>query len=119
GADFVMTQPVYDAETIRRVYEATRHVGIPVFLGIMPLTGFRNALFLHNEVPGIKIAPEVMERMRRCRGKEESCREGVAIARELVDAALEYFKGIYLITPFFHWRMTAELTRHIRERDRR
>jgi methionine synthase I (cobalamin-dependent)/5,10-methylenetetrahydrofolate reductase len=119
GADFVMTQPVYDPETIGRIHEATRHVGIPVFIGIMPLTGFRNALFLHNEVPGIKIAPEVMERMRRCRGKEESRREGVAIARELVDAALEHFRGIYLITPFFHWRMTAELTRHIRERDRR
>ena len=55
----------------------------------------------------------------RCRDKEEGRREGVAIARELVDAALEYFQGIYLITPFFHWRMTAELTRHIRERDRR
>lgn len=119
GADFVMTQPVYDAETIERVYEATRHVGIPVFIGIMPLTGYRNALFLHNEVPGIKIAPEVMERMRRCPGKEEARREGVAIARDLVDAALEYFKGIYLITPFFHWQMTAELTRHIRKRDKR
>jgi homocysteine S-methyltransferase len=114
-----MTQPMYDVETIGRVYEATRHIGIPVFIGIMPLTGFRNALFLHNEVPGIKIAPVVMERMRRCPGKEEGRREGVAIARELVDAAMDYFKGIYLITPFFQWRMTAELVRHIRERDKR
>lgn len=115
GADFIMTQPVYDKESLHRVKEATRHIPIPLFIGIMPLTGHRNALFLHHELPGVKIPDVVMQRMAGKKG-EEGRREGVRIARELLDEAVELFRGIYLITPFHYWEMTAELTRHIRAR---
>ncbi|MDR6225729.1 bifunctional homocysteine S-methyltransferase/methylenetetrahydrofolate reductase [Desmospora profundinema] len=115
GADFIMTQPVYDTESLQRVAEATRHIPIPIFIGIMPLTGHRNALFLHHELPGVKIPDSVMQRMEGKKG-EEGRHEGVAIARELLDEAVELFKGIYLITPFHYWEMTAELTRYIRQR---
>ncbi|MFC4077571.1 bifunctional homocysteine S-methyltransferase/methylenetetrahydrofolate reductase [Salinithrix halophila] len=117
GADFIMTQPVYDSESIRRVSEATRHIGIPVFIGIMPLTSHRNALFLHNELPGVKIPPPVMAQMEGKKGPE--AREiGVSQAKELLDEAVKHFNGIYLITPFHYWRMTAELTQYIREKER-
>jgi methionine synthase I (cobalamin-dependent)/5,10-methylenetetrahydrofolate reductase len=112
GADFIMTQPVYDADGIARIAEATAHLDIPVFIGIMPLTGYRNALFLHNEVPGIKIPADVLERMKDLKG-EEGRKMGVAIARELLDVAMAYFRGIYLITPFAYWQMTEELTRYV------
>ncbi|BCU83059.1 bifunctional homocysteine S-methyltransferase/5,10-methylenetetrahydrofolate reductase [Polycladomyces abyssicola] len=112
GADFIMTQPVYDADGIRQIAEATAHLDIPVFIGIMPLTGYRNALFLHNEVPGIKIPSDVLERMKDLKG-EEGRKMGVAIARELLDVAMAYFRGIYLITPFAYWQMTEELTRYV------
>jgi methionine synthase I (cobalamin-dependent)/5,10-methylenetetrahydrofolate reductase len=116
GADYIMTQPVYDREMIERIYEGTKHLNIPVFIGIMPLTSSRNAEFLHNEVPGIKLSDEARERMRKYEPGEAARREGIEIARELVDIAMEYFNGIYLITPFFYYEMTAELTRYVREK---
>ncbi len=118
GADYIMTQPVYDAETIVAIHEATRHIPIPIFLGIMPLTSLRNAEFLHNEVPGIKLSPMALERMRRVQG-EAARREGIAMAKELIDVALPYFRGIYLITPFNYYRMTVELTRYVHEQANR
>ena len=111
GADFVMTQPVYDRETIRQIYEGTRHISIPVFIGIMPLTGERNAEFLNNEVPGITISQAGLNRMRGLKG-EPGRQEGVAMAKELIDATMEHFKGIYLITPFNYYEMTVELTKY-------
>jgi methionine synthase I (cobalamin-dependent)/5,10-methylenetetrahydrofolate reductase len=116
GADFVMTQPVYDRETIRRIYEGTRHISIPVFIGIMPLTGERNAEFLHNEVPGITLSDEALKRMRGLKG-ELGRQEGIGMAKELIDAAMDCFKGIYLITPFDYYEMTVELTKYVTQRE--
>ncbi|PTM56537.1 homocysteine S-methyltransferase [Desmospora activa DSM 45169] len=115
GADFVMTQPVYDVESLHRVKEATKDIPIPIFIGIMPLTGHRNALFLHHELPGVKIPDPVMQRMEGKSGAEGR-EEGVAIAQALLDEAVKLFQGIYLITPFHYWEMTAALTRYIRLR---
>ena len=115
GADFIMTQPVYDPKLIERIADETRHIPVPIFIGIMPLASGRNAEFLHNEVPGIQLSDRVRERMRGLEG-EEGRREGLAIARELLDAAMERFNGIYLITPFMLYEMTAELTRYVRRK---
>ncbi|WP_289139264.1 bifunctional homocysteine S-methyltransferase/methylenetetrahydrofolate reductase [uncultured Brevibacillus sp.] len=114
GADYIMTQPVYDAESIKLVYESTKHIGIPVFIGIMPLTSQRNAEFLHNEVPGIKLSAEALERMKKVQGAEAR-KEGIAIAKELLDTAIRYFNGIYLITPFNYHEMAAELIQYVRQ----
>jgi 5,10-methylenetetrahydrofolate reductase len=114
GADYIMTQPVYDAESIKLVYESTKHIGIPVFIGIMPLTSSRNAEFLHNEVPGIKLSPEALERMKKVQG-EEARKEGIKMAKELLDTAVRYFNGIYLITPFNYYSMAAELIQYVRQ----
>ncbi len=113
GADFIMTQPVYDAEMIERIYEKTKAYGIPIFLGIMPLTSSRNAEFLHNEVPGIRLSEEALERMRKYTG-EAARQEGLAMAKELTEVALRYFQGIYVITPFNYHEISAELVRYIR-----
>ncbi len=115
GADFIMTQPVYDEETIIRIYEGTRHLDIPIFIGIMPLTSQRNAEFLHNEVPGIKLSADALERMSRYSG-ERAKQEGIGIAKELIDITIPYFKGIYIITPFANYEMSVELTRYVREK---
>lgn len=114
GADFIMTQPVYDVETLLAIREATRHIPIPIFIGVMPLTGQRNAEFLHNEVPGIKIAESTLERIKRFEG-EAARHEGVQIAKELLDVAVHHFNGLYLITPFNYYDMTVELTRYARQ----
>lgn len=112
GADFIMTQPVYDKQTILQIYEATKDLPIPVFIGIMPLTGQRNAEFLHNEVPGIKLSPESLARMHGLQGMSGR-QEGLKLCKELIDIARPYFNGIYLMTPFNYYDMTAELTRYV------
>lgn len=76
GAEYFLTQPIYDIALIEEVYEATKHLEQPIFIGIMPLISKRNADFLHFEVPGITL-PEavrrgwmVMKRKRRQLRKE-------------------------------------------------
>jgi methionine synthase / methylenetetrahydrofolate reductase(NADPH) len=118
GAQSFLTQPIYSLEQIEEVYLATKHIETPIFIGMMPLTSTRNAEFIHNEVPGIKL-PEDVRRAMLLAGSdpEKGRREGIAIARNLVEAAMEKFKGIYLITPFLRYEMTAELTSYIRKKD--
>ena len=120
GADYFITQPVYTKEKIEEIYEATKHLTTPIFIGIMPLTNIRNSEFLHNEVPGIKLSEEVLDRMRACgEDRERATAEGIQISKELIDTAAELFNGIYIITPFFRYDMSLELISHINEIDRK
>lgn len=112
GADYIMSQPLYDHEQIFQVAEATKHIKVPIFIGIMPLTSQRNAEFLHNEVPGIRLSDDVRSRMARYEGKDAQ-KQGIEIAMELIDTTRRYFNGIYLITPFMRYEMTAELTQYV------
>lgn len=116
GADFIMSQPLFSHEQIEQVAKATQHLSIPIFIGIMPLTSHRNAEFLHNEVPGIHIPENVRTRMTGYDG-EDARKQGMEIAKELVDTALQFFQGIYLITPFMRYEMTTELTRYARNQN--
>lgn len=118
GADYFISQPVFTKEKIIEIYEETKHLKTPIFLGIMPLTSIRSSEFLHNEVPGIKLSEDALERMRACGDdKERATREGIAIAKELIDTAAGLFNGIYLITPFFRYEMSVELIDYIRQLD--
>ncbi|MDR0271059.1 bifunctional homocysteine S-methyltransferase/methylenetetrahydrofolate reductase [Paenibacillus sp.] len=112
GADYIMTQPVYDPELIRAVKQATSHLDIPIFMGIMPLASGRNAEYLHNEVPGIQLSDDVRGRMSGLEG-EEGRAVGVQIAKELLDVAMDNFNGIYLMTPFMLYEMSAQLIEHV------
>lgn len=114
GADYFMSQPVYSEERFKEIHEATKHLPVPVYVGIMPLVSNRNAEFLHHEVPGISLTQGVRDRMEKFSGdREASQREGLSLAKSLADAAVEYFPSIYLITPFLRYQMTAELTKYI------
>lgn len=118
GADYIMTQPVYDAKLIEQIYEATKHLNIPIFIGIAPLASGGNAEYLHNEVPGIRLSDEVRERMNGLKG-EAGRAMGVEIAKELLDAAMPYFNGIYLMTPFLAYEMCVDLTKYVWEKSNR
>ncbi|TFE01185.1 bifunctional homocysteine S-methyltransferase/methylenetetrahydrofolate reductase [Jeotgalibacillus sp. R-1-5s-1] len=116
GADYFMSQPVFSEEKLIETAEAVKDLGKPVYIGLMPLTSSKNADFLHNEVPGIKLTDQVRERMAAVSGdREKSHREGIAITKSLIDTALDLFNGIYLITPFMRYEITAELTRYANE----
>ena len=114
GADYFMTQPIYSVDQIEALAEETKQIKEPIYIGIMPLTGTRNAEFLHNEVPGIKLTDDIRAAMAACgEDKAASTKEGIVIAKSLIDAALSHFNGIYLITPFLRYEITVELTQYI------
>ncbi len=100
GAEYVMTQPVYDPRTVERFLGMMGHLTVPVLVGILPLYSHRNAEFLHNEVPGMSIPDEIRERMRKAGTGEKAQAEGVAIAQEASLAAREVAHGVYIMPPF-------------------
>lgn len=113
GADYFLSQPVFSLEQVAKIYEATKHIKAPIYLGVMPLTSSKNAEFLHNEVPGIKLSVETRDRMMSVSGDQEASHyEGIQIAKELIDEVHRYFNGLYLITPFLRYEMTVELTKY-------
>ena len=111
GADYFLTQPVYDFETIDKLYESTRHITKPIFIGIMPLISKKNADFIHYEVPGITLTDEIRNRID-INNPILAVEEGKKIAKELVSYAMDKFNGIYLITPFLKYEITAELIQY-------
>ncbi|MBT2637894.1 bifunctional homocysteine S-methyltransferase/methylenetetrahydrofolate reductase [Bacillus sp. ISL-39] len=116
GADYFITQPVYSEKMLLEVHEATKHIDAPVYIGLMPLTSSRNAEFLHNEVPGIKISQEILNIMAKFNNEPLlSKKEGIAITKGLIEAAAELFNGIYIITPFMNYEMSVELSSYANE----
>jgi len=102
GAEYAITQPVFDTEQLRSFLEKISHVRIPIIAGIWPLISFRNAEFLHNEVPGVNVTPEILERMRIAsdKGKEEAREEGIRIARESLLEVRDVIAGVQVSAPF-------------------
>ncbi len=108
GAQYVMTQPVFDVRLLDEMARRTERFGVPIFTGVWPLLSGRQAEFLHNEVPGIVVPDEVRQRMAGTEAEEGGAR-GLDIARIISKAALERFPGVYLITPFLRYSATVEL----------
>lgn len=103
GAEAVVTQPVFDADALLRFIEAVPELAdgsIPVIAGIWPLASLRNAEFMKNEVPGVVVPDAVMKRMARPETREEQRLEGIAIAREAVEAVRSAIRGIHVSAPF-------------------
>jgi homocysteine S-methyltransferase len=115
GAHYALTQPVFDPRRFEAMRACTRDLGIPIFVGVMPLLSERNAEFLHNEVPGITLNDEVRGRMKGLSGKDGR-RVGLQIARELIDAMLPHADGFYLIPPQRFTETAVELVDHIHQR---
>jgi methionine synthase / methylenetetrahydrofolate reductase(NADPH) len=101
GAEFAITQPVFDLDQLDRFLKRVDSFGIPIVAGIWPLVSLRNAEFLANEVPGVSVPDEVLDRMRRAsaEGKEAGLAEGVRIAREMLAAVAERVQGAQVSAP--------------------
>ena len=117
GADFALTQPVYDAADVRTFidnYEVTYGpLSVPILAGVLPLFNARHADFLHNEVPGIQIPAEVRDRMHRA--GDRGALEGVAMARDLVRQLRPLVQGIYLMPAFSRYDLASEVIEVVRE----
>jgi methionine synthase / methylenetetrahydrofolate reductase(NADPH) len=117
GADYIITQPVYSEQKIIELYEATKHIDTPIYIGLMPLTSSNNAEFLHNEVPGIKIDDSIRHTMAQFKDNPvQAAQQGLKITKSLIDTAANYFNGIYLITPFLRYELSVELARYTKLR---
>ena len=102
GAEYAITQPVFDVEQLERFLESIAHVRIPIVAGIWPLVSVRNAEFLANEVPGVVVPESVLARMRAASesSKEHAVAEGIAIAREMLERVRGAVQGAQVSAPF-------------------
>ena len=108
GAEYVVTQPVFDLDLLENFLRRIEHVKIPVVCGIWPLTSFRNAEFMVNELR-VPVPEEYMERMRRVDDAEKARAEGVAIAREMVEQVKPMVQGVQLSAPFGRYQMAIDV----------
>jgi homocysteine S-methyltransferase len=105
----VMTQPVFQQDVLERVLRRIEHLRVPVLVGVLPLVSFKNAEFLHNEVPGMQIPEPIRERMRKAAPGAESRKEGVAIAREMLFSVRDRVQGAYLMPPLGRYELALEV----------
>ena len=106
GAQFVVTQPVYDTPTADELAEALREIRIPVIMGVLPLRTARHADFLHQKVAGIVVPKAVRQRMHSA---ADTVAEGAANAREMMIAARQRFSGACVMPPFDHYEMLFDI----------
>jgi len=111
GAEFAVTQPVFDVRQLELFLERVEQFKIPVVAGIWPLLSLRNAEFLANEVPGVSVPEEVLARMRKAsdRGKEAALAEGVAIARDMFRQVKGAVQGVQVSAPFGRVEVALEV----------
>jgi homocysteine S-methyltransferase len=109
GAELIMTQPIFQTFVLEDVLRRIEHLELPVLVGVLPLVSYKNAEFLHNEVPGMQIPGEIRERMRKTPGGEASRKEGVQIAREMLFAVRDRVQGAYLMPPLGRYELALEV----------
>ena len=111
GAQYAITQPVFDTAQLLDFLRRIEHVRIPVIAGIWPLVSYRNAEFLHNEVPGVRVTESIMERMRAASAvsKEAGREEGLKIARESLLEVREQIQGVQVSAPFGNVKYALEV----------
>jgi methionine synthase / methylenetetrahydrofolate reductase(NADPH) len=102
GAQFAITQPVFDAAQLELFFERIGTPHIPIIAGIWPLVSVRNAEFLANEVPGVSVPEAIIARMRQAndKSKEHAVAEGIAIAREMLERVRPLVQGVQVSAPF-------------------
>jgi homocysteine S-methyltransferase len=99
GACFAVTQPVFDVTQLETFLERTHDLNIPILAGIWPLLSLRNAEFMHNEVPGVRVAESVLKRMAAAEDGDQARAEGVQIARETLNAVRGLVSGVQISAP--------------------
>jgi homocysteine S-methyltransferase len=113
GAELVMTQPVYDVDVLMRFLGDAKPLGVPVLVGLLPLASHRNAEFLHNEVPGMRVPDVIRERMRKAGQGAQARAEGIAIARDMLSAIKDEVAGAYVMPPFGRHESAIEIIQGI------
>ena len=112
GAEYVVTQPVFDLDLLARFLKRIEYARLPVIAGIWPLSSYRNAEFMVNELR-VPVPEPFMERMRRVENAEDARREGIEIAREMVSQVRHMVQGVQLSAPFGRYQMALDVAEAI------
>ncbi|MCB2205708.1 bifunctional homocysteine S-methyltransferase/methylenetetrahydrofolate reductase [bacterium] len=117
GAEFIITQPVFDLDVFYAFKKRIEHIGIPLIAGIWPLASLRNAEFMNNEVPGCDVPDYIIERLRKYADQKEAGRaEGIAIAHETLEQILDQIAGVQVSAPFGRIETVMEILEGVRLR---
>ena len=116
GAEYIVTQPVFDLSLLEQFLKKIERLKIPVICGIWPLTSYRNAEFMVHELR-VPVPEHFMGRMRRADNAEKARQEGVAIAREMVERVRRIVEGVQLSAPFGHYSMAIQVAEAIGSRE--
>lgn len=100
GAEFFLTQPVFTAEDAERLRRVKKETGARILCGIMPLVSRKNALFMKNEISGVNVTDEVIERYPKNADREDGENVGVELAKEMIAATRDFADGYYFSFPF-------------------
>lgn len=107
GADFIMSQPLYDLDTLHWFLDRLGPLPVPFLLGVLPLQSFKHADYMHNEVPGITVPQHVLDAMRAA--GPNGIHQGMLLAQEFVNQAQSRVQGIYLMPSFGRYEVCAEV----------
>jgi methionine synthase I (cobalamin-dependent)/5,10-methylenetetrahydrofolate reductase len=116
GAEYIVTQPVFDLSLLEQFLTKIQRLKVPVICGIWPLTSYRNAEFMVHELR-VPVPEHFMDRMRRADNAENARQEGVAIAREMVERVRHIVEGVQLSAPFGHYSMAIQVAEAIGSRE--
>ncbi|MFP4382262.1 MAG: bifunctional homocysteine S-methyltransferase/methylenetetrahydrofolate reductase [Candidatus Sumerlaeia bacterium] len=102
GAEYAITQPVFDTQALFRFLDeaSKHHRQIPLIAGVWPLVSFKNAEFMNNEVPGVEVPEKILERMAKCKTKEDGVKTGIEISREICEEIRDSVAGYQVSAPF-------------------
>lgn len=100
GCAYFLTQPIFSEEDVQRVIELKEMTGAKIICGLMPLVSYRNALFMKNEMPGIHVNDEILNRYDPEMSREEAEDTAVALCLDIAEALRGAADGFYLMTPF-------------------
>ena len=119
GANVAVTQPIFDVEQLRQFLKRLASAGLarlPVIASLWPLTSFRNAEFMNNEVPGVSVPPAVMERMRKADTGERARAEGLKIAQETLVELRDLVQGVQIAAPFGRYALAVEVAQVLNQK---
>ncbi|NOX48492.1 MAG: bifunctional homocysteine S-methyltransferase/methylenetetrahydrofolate reductase [Chlorobi bacterium] len=113
GAEYAITQPVFDNQLFFDFMKRIEHLDIPIIAGVWPLVSVRNAEFMNNEVPGASVPDEVMKKMYASKSKEEARETGLEIARQTIRDLKPYIAGVQVSMPFGQIKYPLELLKEV------
>ncbi|MDL1956160.1 MAG: bifunctional homocysteine S-methyltransferase/methylenetetrahydrofolate reductase [Candidatus Desulfofervidus auxilii] len=109
GAEFAITQPIFDVKALENFVIQVKHLNIPIIAGIWPLRSYKAAVFMKTEVPGVVVPDEIVERMAKSPSGEAAIAEGIAIARETLEAVKDLVQGVQISAPMGRVEMVNKI----------